>query len=121
MVEILEEYRRATGNLMNALLREDDAGVDAAVAERWDCIARYSVEIDRWVVLPSAERDPSLFEFIHRHHLCITSADNDVIHRIESLKSEVGEAIVRIGKAGKMQRSYLPSASARERLVNGEG
>jgi len=121
MEEILEEYRRATGNLTDAFLAGDDAGMDAALAERWGCIERYSVAIDRWVVLPNAERDPSLFESIHRHYLCITSADNDLLHRIESLKSEVGEAIVRIGKTGRMQRSYLPSASARERIVNGEG
>lgn len=121
MLKILEEYRCATDGLMNSLLRADDEGVDAALEKRGECIARYSVEIDRWIVLPSAERDPSLFESIRRHHLCIKSADNDVIQRIESLKSEVGEAIVRIGKAGRMQRSYLPSASARERIVSGEG
>ena len=121
MVEILEEYRCATDDLMRAFLRADDAGVDAALETRWKCIARYSVEIDRWVALPGAERDPSLFESIHRHHLCITSSNNDVLRRIELVKSEVGEAIVRIGKAGRMQRSYLPSASAQDRIVNGEG
>lgn len=121
MVEILETYRHATGTMMNALLRADDAGVDAALAARSECIERYSAEVDRWVVLPDAERDPSLSEDIHRHHLCIASADRDLLQHIESLKCEVGEAIARVGKVGKMQRSYLPSASAQERIVNGEG
>lgn len=121
MAEILERYRHETGSMMDALLSADEAGVDAALAARWECIDRYSAEVDRWLAIPHAERDPSLFEPIRRHHLCITNADNDLLHRIESLKSEVGDAIVRVGKAGKMRRSYLPAVSADGRIVNGEG
>lgn len=121
MVGILETYRHATGTMTNALLRADDAGVDAALAARSECIVRYSAEVARWTAIPNAERDPSLIELIHRHHLCIACADRVLLQRIESLKSEVGEAIARVGKVGKMQRSYLPPASAQERIVNGEG
>ncbi|GAB4239479.1 MAG: hypothetical protein OHK0028_17350 [Deltaproteobacteria bacterium] len=121
MAGILEEYRGATGSMEDALLRSDDAGIDAALAHRRECIARFSTEVGRWAALPGAERDPFLIDTVRRHHLCILNVDNDLIRRIESMKNEVGEAIVRVGKAGKMRRSYLPSVSARERIVNGEG
>ncbi len=121
MEGILEEYHAATGDLMNGLLRADDAAVGEALAARQECLDRYSVENERWAGIPSRAKDPSLAESIRRHFLCIQYADNDVIQRIESLKNEVGEAIVRIGKAGRMQRSYLPHVAGKERIVNGEG
>jgi len=121
MAGILEEYRRATGDLEEAVLGSDEAGIGAALAHRRDCIARYSAAVERWAALPGAERDRALLDAVRRHHLCIISADNDLIHRIESMKNGVGEAIVRVEKSERMRRSYLPPASGRERIVQGEG
>lgn len=121
MEGILEEYHAATDDLMNGLLRADDAAVGKALAARGECLDRYAVENERWAGIPPLAKDPSLTESIRRHLLCIQDADNDVIQRIESLKNEVGEAIVRIAKAGRMQRSYLPQVAGKERIVNGVG
>lgn len=118
---ILEEYRRAAGDLEDAVLGSDEEGIDAALSRRRDCIARYSAAVERWAALPGAERDRSLLEAVRRHHLCIIDADNELIHRIESMKNGVGEAIVRVEKSERMRRSYLPAASGRERIVKGEG
>jgi hypothetical protein len=44
-----------------------------------------------------------------------------LIEYIESLKDEVGDTLVRIGKCSKMERSYLPPSIGNTGILDGEG
>ncbi len=121
MSDILEEYRSAADDLVEGILDSDNAAVEKAIGTRWACLERYAAEVKRWDAIPGDEKDSRLSDSVRRHHLCIEQADNDVIQRIESLKNEVGEAIVRVRKVGRMRRSYLPAIDGTERIIDGEG
>lgn len=118
---ILAAYRSATDDLLDAVHRSDNSAVEDAVERRWGCIRRFSSEVDRFLSLPDAGKDPSFFNSIRWHYLCMTKVDLDVIGRIESLKDEVGEAIVRSSGYDRRRRGYAPHASERESIVEGEG
>jgi len=121
MEGILADYRRATEELRGAIDRMDEVAVPAALAAREKCIAAFAAGIDRWFACPPEERDPARIESLRRHCLCINHSDAEIIRHIESLKDEVGDALVRIGLAGKVERSYHPPSSGDAGILRGEG
>lgn len=121
MEAVLEEYRGATEELRGAIGRMDEVAVSAALDARERCIAAYAAGVVRWVECPPGEGDPSRIDSLRRHCLCIDHSDAEIIRHIESLKDEVGDALVRIGLAGKAERSYHPPSSGNAGILHGEG
>lgn len=121
MEEVLAEYLQATKILYAALRDLDPEEATTAVETRDVCIRRYAEAIDRWFALPAEVRDAELIGSIPRHHNCINRVETDIIGYIESLKDEVGDTLVRIGKCNKMEKSYLPPSPDKAGILDGEG
>ena len=121
MEEILAEYLQATKTLHAALRESEPEKATAAMEARDRCIRRYAETIDRWFALQERAPDADLIGTITRHHRCINQLDIDTIAYIESLKDEVGDVLVRIGKCSRMERSYLPPSSGKAGILDGEG
>jgi len=121
MEEVLAEYLQATKTLHAALRDSDPEKATTAVEERDRCIRRYAEAIDHWFALPERAPGAELIGSISWHHHCITQVDIDIIEYIESLKVEVGDTLVRIGKCSKMERSYLPPSPGKAGILDGKG
>ncbi len=121
MEEVLAEYLDATKILDAALRGVDPEEAATALETRDRCIRRYAEATDRWFALPGGAQDHDLISSISWHHNCINQIDTDIIEYIESLKNEVGETLVRIGKCSKMERCYLPPSPDKAGILDGEG
>jgi len=121
MEEVLAEYLDATKILRSALLELDPEEATTALETRDRCISRYAEAIERWFALPGGAQDPGLIGSLSWHHHCINQVDTEIIEYIESLKGEVGDTLVRIGKCSRMERSYLPPSPGKAGILDGEG
>lgn len=121
MEEVLAEYLQATKILHAALRNVDPEEATTAVETRDHCIRRYAEAIDRWFALPEGARDIELIGPVSWHHRCINQVDTEIIGYIESLKGEVGDTLVRIGKCSKMERGYLSASPGKAGILDGEG